>query len=77
MNENDIDIVETTQKTIKIDRFKVNGVPTCETSERDCPALISDADYCEFTCGFTGNLLGEFDNYRIPCKECPVWKDEV
>ena len=77
---------ETETVTIKIDRFRVDGKPTCYAW---CGSKMTPRMVCQFLmrvglggapmCGATGRHLNEYygTDFLEPCDNCPVWQDEV
>jgi len=72
--------------TIKLDRFRLDGKPTCQawvgsetTPRMVCKFLFGVGLASVPMCGATGRYLNEYPDTGIlePCDDCPVWQDEV
>jgi len=77
---------ETETIAIKVDRFRVDGKPTCYAwaGSETTPRMV-----CKFlgwirmgtvpVCGMTGDNLHEYQDtsFLEPCADCPLWQDEV
>jgi len=74
---------EQEEVTLKIKRFKLNGIPVClswsgsENKEREaCMFLGLRRMGTQYVCMYGGeDIFHEMGDPIKPCKNCPLWKE--